>query len=207
MLLVCQFQIFSTQIYSRMIKVNDFVVLTEKHNDLAVNSVGFVKEIKRTKAKVFFIGKMKEVEIVMSKIKFLDVTKTGKPHKYKICNECHILKEDYKDFDINQTDALGRKTTRPTCTECRKSIDGKALKNSEKKRMDVEKPEIFFVCPICKKASIPGVTANLVIDHDHTTGNARTWICDSCNTGLGRFKDNIEFLEEAIKYLKKYQSS
>ncbi len=188
-----------------MIKINDFVVLTEKTNGLVVNSVGFVEEIKGTKAKVFFVGKLKEIFIDKSKIKFLDVAKTGKPHKYKICNVCHILKEDYKDFDINQTDALGRKTTRPTCTECRKTIDGRALKTSEKKKMESEKPEIFFVCPICKKASIPGVTANLVIDHDHKTGNARAWICDSCNTGLGRFKDNIELLKEAIKYLKKYR--
>lgn len=190
-----------------MIQVNDFVVLTETTKGLPVNSVGFVEEVKQKKVKVFFIGQLKEFEVELSKIKFLDVTKTGKPHKYKICNVCHILKEDYKDFDINQTDAIGRKTTRPTCTECRKHIDGTALKLSEKRRMEAEKPTIFFVCPICKKASIPGVTANLVIDHDHDTGNARAWICDSCNTGLGRFKDNVDFLKEAIKYLKKYQNN
>lgn len=99
------------------------------------------------------------------------------------------------------------KTRRPTCKDCRKDIDGVPLKTSEKKRMEAIKPEVFFVCPICKKASIPGVTANLVIDHDHKTGNAREWICDSCNTGLGRFKDNIELMQEVIKYLKKYNKS
>jgi len=187
-----------------MIKVNDFVVLTEKVRDLEKNSVGFVEKITSSKVKVFFIGKNIETDIELSKIKFLDVTKTGKPHKYKICNVCHILKEDYKDFDINQTDAQGRKTTRPTCTECRKDIDGVPLKASEKKRMSEIKPEKFFICPICKKSSIPYITANLVIDHNHETGNAREWICDSCNTGLGRFKDNIELMQEAIKYLKKH---
>jgi RNase P subunit RPR2 len=187
-----------------MIKVNDFVILTEKYKDLDKNSVGFVEKITASKAMIFFIGKNIEINIDLSKIKFLDVTKTGKPHKYKICNVCHILKEDYKDFDINQTDAQGRKTTRPTCTECRKIIDGVALKLSEKKRMNETKPEKFFICPICKKPSIPYVTANLVIDHDHDTGNAREWICDSCNTGLGRFKDNVELMQEAIKYLKKH---
>jgi RNase P subunit RPR2 len=190
-----------------MIKVNDFVTLTEKVKDLDKNSVGFVEKVTSSKALVFFIGKNKEVNVDLSKIKFLDVTQTGKPHKYKICNICHILKEDYKDFDINQTDALGRKTTRPTCTECRKTIDGVSLKTSEKKRMNEIKPEKFFVCPICKKPSIPYVTANLVIDHDHDTGNAREWICDSCNTGLGRFKDNVELMNEAIKYLKKHSKS
>ena len=187
-----------------MIKVNDFVILNKKSEDLEKNSVGFVEKITSTKAKVFFIGKNKEIDIDLSKIKLLDVTKTGKPHKYKICNICHILKEDYKNFDINQTDAQGRKTTRPSCTKCRKTIDGVPLKVSEKRRMDNVKPEKFFICPICKKSSIPYITANLVIDHNHMNGNAREWICDSCNTGLGRFKDNIELMQEAIKYLKKH---
>ncbi len=190
-----------------MIRVNDFVVLLKHTSGIEVNSVGFVKEIIGKEAKVFFIGNLKEIIIDISKIRFLDVKKTGKPHKYKICNVCHILKVDYLDFDINQTDALGRKTTRPTCIKCRKIIDGVPLKISEKKRMESEKPDIFFICPICKKASIPSITAKLVIDHNHETGNARAWICDSCNTGLGRFKDNIALLEEAIEYLKNYSKS
>ncbi len=189
-----------------MIKINDFVVLSENIDDLVINSVGFVEKINSSKAIVFFIGKNKEVTIDLLKIKFLDVTKTGKPHKYKICNVCHILKEDYNDFDINQTDAKGRKTTRPTCTECRKVIDGVPLKASEKRRMNEIKPVKFFVCPICKKSSIPYVTAKFVIDHNHITGNARQWICDSCNTGLGRFKDNVELMQEAIKYLEKHSN-
>lgn len=188
-----------------MISVNDFVVLNEEINGIVKNSVGYVKEIKKTKIKVFFIGKMIEVIVEISKLNYLDVSKTGKPHKYKICNVCHVLKEDYKEFDINQTDASGRKTTRPTCINCRRKIDGTALKKSEKKRMESVRPEIFFICPLCQKASIPGVTAKLVIDHNHETGNARAWICDSCNTGLGRFKDNIDLLKVSIKYLKKYK--
>ena len=42
----------------------------------------------------------------------------------------------------------------------------------------------------------------MVLDHDHITGKPRAWICDSCNTGLGRFKDDIATIENAIKYLK-----
>ncbi|GHU93519.1 hypothetical protein FACS1894156_0450 [Bacteroidia bacterium] len=194
-----------------MITVNDFVVLTEKIRDLEKNSVGFVKKITASKAKVFFIGKLKEVDIDLSKLKFLDTAKTGRPKgtakefPAKICNVCHILKS-IEEFDINQN-AVAGKTRRPTCKKCRKDIDGVALKSSEKKRMETIKPEVFFVCPICKKASIPGITANLVIDHNHKTGKAREWICDSCNTGLGRFQDNIELVQETIKYLKKHNKS
>lgn len=194
-----------------MIKVNDFVVLTEKIKNLEQNSVGFVKKVTVAKANVFFIGKIKEVDIDLAKLEFIDIAKTGRPKgttkefPTKICNVCHILKPT-GEFDLNQNAKAG-KTRRPTCKDCRKDIDGVPLKTSEKKRMEAIKPEVFFVCPICKKASIPGVTANLVIDHDHKTGNAREWICDSCNTGLGRFKDDIELIQEVIKYLKKHNKS
>ena len=61
----------------------------------------------------------------------------------------------------------------------------------------------IFECPICKKRTIPGLTSKIVLDHNHSTGKVRGWICDSCNTGIGRFKDDTKLLEEAIKYLQK----
>ncbi|MBF0211528.1 MAG: endonuclease, partial [Desulfamplus sp.] len=109
-----------------------------------------------------------------------------------------------EEFDINQTDAKGRKTTRPTCKECRVAIDGKSLKPEEKRRLTAIKPKEIFTCPICQKTSIVGITAKIVIDHDHKTGVAREWICDSCNTGLGRFKDDPKLIQRVIDYLKKY---
>jgi len=189
-----------------MIKKNDFVLLKKEYPDIDINSVGIVKNISRDKKtiKVFFIGKNSNVNLHIKYLKYLDITKTGKPYDYKICNVCHILKKDFEEFDINQTDAKGRKTTRPSCKSCRTKIDGVKLKSEEKKRLDKIKPIHFFICPICKKGSIPDITANLVKDHDHLTGNAREWICDSCNTGLGRFKDDIGLLKKAIKYLEKY---
>ena len=59
-----------------------------------------------------------------------------------------------------------------------------------------------FKCPICTKRSIVGITAKVVADHDHHTGNIRDFICDSCNTGLGRFKNGENYLYNAISYLK-----
>jgi len=43
----------------------------------------------------------------------------------------------------------------------------------------------------------------LSVDHDHTTGKVRGLLCNNHNVALGLFKDNIELLEKAIKYLKK----
>lgn len=42
------------------------------------------------------------------------------------------------------------------------------------------------------------------IDHCHTTGKIRGILCVRCNVGLGQFKDNIISLQQAIKYLTKW---
>lgn len=47
------------------------------------------------------------------------------------------------------------------------------------------------------------VKRSLVVDHCHTSGEVRGLLCAPCNSGLGFFKDNIEWLERAISYLKK----
>ena len=75
---------------------------------------------------------------------------------------------------------------------------------SEKRRASVTKPKGIWECPICKKKQIVEMMASPPrMDHDHATGKFRDWICDSCNTGLGRFKDDISTLNTAIEYLKK----
>lgn len=42
----------------------------------------------------------------------------------------------------------------------------------------------------------------LYIDHDHITGQIRGLLCNSCNQGLGFFRDNITFLQRAALYLQ-----
>ena len=115
---------------------NDFVILKKEILDIEPNSVGIVREIndKQNLTRIFFIGKNIEIALSLDCIEYLDVTKTGKAYKYKICNVCHILKDYFEDFDINQTDAKGAKTTRPSCKVCRVDIDGVSMKNSEKQK-------------------------------------------------------------------------
>lgn len=59
-----------------------------------------------------------------------------------------------------------------------------------------------YKCRICSKPHLYEKRTNLFVDHCHKTGVVRGLICNSCNKGLGDFKDNIDFLEKAIIYLK-----
>ena len=43
----------------------------------------------------------------------------------------------------------------------------------------------------------------LAIDHCHESGIVRGLLCMPCNTGLGNFKDNVQTLLNAIKYLER----
>ena len=54
------------------------------------------------------------------------------------------------------------------------------------------------LCKICKKES---KEKRLSIDHCHKTGKVRGLLCQSCNWGLGHFKDDVNLLKKAILYL------
>ncbi len=47
--------------------------------------------------------------------------------------------------------------------------------------------------------------AKLCLDHNHETGKLRQLLCHDCNTGIGKFKDDIQRLQSAINYLKKHK--
>jgi len=132
----------------------------------------------------------------------IDVLTTGDKYDHKICNVCHCLKP-VEQFALNQNNKHGQ-VRRPSCKKCRTDIDKRAPKTRQAKEMEKQKPQQGspFICPICRKRSIVGVTAKIVADHDHHTGNIRDFICDSCNTGLGRFKNGENYLMNAVNYIK-----
>ncbi len=146
-----------------------------------------------------------EMEFIVSRDQTIDVkvAETGKGYRDMICNICFVLKNE-DEFQINQTDSKGLKTRRPSCNQCRLGIDRRQMskKDREEARRQMPPKHSLWRCPICRKMGIVGVNVKVVIDHDRESGRRRGYLCDSCNTGLGRFKNGQNFLQNAIAYLE-----
>jgi Autographiviridae endonuclease VII len=56
-------------------------------------------------------------------------------------------------------------------------------------------------CECCKRKLEAGRKTHL--DHCHTTGKFRGWLCGSCNLGIGSLGDDIKGLELALAYLQR----
>lgn len=187
---------------------NGFVYITEEiaYNDsiIPVLSIGILETADGDSCDVNFVIGNTNTMLKVKKdiIKHFDPKAVGDLFPNKVCNVCHRYLPTTK-FSKNQNGKGNRPIRRPSCDECRKIIDGVNVSAKDKREWERVKPNLeMFICPICHKKTVPGLNSKVVLDHDHKTGRPRAWICDSCNTGLGRFKDEIDVLKNAIKYLE-----
>jgi hypothetical protein len=145
----------------------------------------------------------------------------------KDCNKCLCSKpESYFHRDASKKDGL-----RTICIECnkvgkknwnRENPERKTKRNKEWIKKNPERykanqlrikfgitleqyNELFTAqnggCAICR-ANGPELKRQLSVDHCHATGKIRGLLCDTCNVGLGYFKDNQNLLAKAIAYLE-----
>lgn len=171
---------------------------------LEVNDVGVVTSVEGETLNVRFLRE--HVEIVTEKldVEYFEVSETGDEYDYKICDRCfkHLSTSD--DFENNRIKKGGKITKRPSCRDCRKHKNGKPISTADRNEWNKTKPVHYtsFTCPICEKRTIAGIS-KVVLDHCHKTGSVRGWVCESCNTGIGRFDDDPEIVQRAIKWLSK----
>lgn len=65
-------------------------------------------------------------------------------------------------------------------------------------------------CAICESdyaGNRNGSEKAFAVDHDHKTGKVRGLLCEACNTGIGKLKDDPEILRSAIRYLEKSRTT
>lgn len=62
------------------------------------------------------------------------------------------------------------------------------------------------VCAICGDPPKGGKTSskNLHVDHDHETGKVRGLLCNNCNLGVGKFRDDPLLMEKAASYMRQH---
>lgn len=117
----------------------------------------------------------------------------------KTCSKCKV---DLDDSEFSPSS--GGKYLRPECKKCAKKLS----KRREELKKEYGYPDLEYTCPIClkNKEELEGTGGNAsvwVVDHDHKTDYFRGFLCHNCNRGIGVFKDDIEILNRAIKYLNK----
>ena len=116
----------------------------------------------------------------------------------RTCTDCNKTKP-LSDFPTHPTMYKRRRGQCKVCTnENVTTIRILRLKNRY--------PNEDYRCPICN-TSRRGIKrrngTSWVLDHCHSTKQFRGWLCENCNSGIGKLKDSVEFLQRAIKYLER----
>lgn len=129
---------------------------------------------------------------------------------YKRCTVCGLTSNQVR---------FGRNCTGSYCYDCRNTHKRLLRKLKKENPYPVE-----HTCSICgvSEDEIPAVycssgnriapastkpRAAWVLDHDHATGKFRGYLCQNCNSGLGKFKDNPITLLKAVEYLQDFALS
>lgn len=101
--------------------------------------------------------------------------------------------------------ALARaQTKRMTVEQKRRRLEGQQRRRLNKKYgitqeyYDKMLSDQNGSCAICRVLLV-----RPLVDHCHKTGKVRGLLCDSCNFGIGSFKDDIDVLERARQYLSR----
>lgn len=124
----------------------------------------------------------------------------------KLCRSCNeVLAID--NFSVNKSTSSGLEYA---CRQCKSGKSRETYKASPKPTrshlrarygISTEIYEEMFKSQDGKCSICHNYFPELNVDHCHSTGEVRGLLCHNCNIGLGWFKDDIEALRSAIKYL------
>ena len=125
----------------------------------------------------------------------------------KICIKCKQEKSLESFITLGRRDIKNNNVRMNICKKC----EQKKMKQVAELKKTHAYPDENYKCPICFKVPeqiIPetnGKTSPFVLDHDHKTGAFKGWLCNKCNSALGFFEDNINYVKRALNYLEDYE--
>jgi hypothetical protein len=121
---------------------------------------------------------------------------------------CRICKEhlSLEKFPQNKSYKTGKATVCKPCSAKLAFEYRNPIREAERK-YNLSKNQVLELkarteCEICGNINIKNKA--LCIDHNHITGQVRGVLCDACNTGIGKLRDDVTLLQQAINYLNKY---
>ena len=82
-------------------------------------------------------------------------------------------------------------------SRCKECVSEQAKIRRELKKVAPDMPER---CECCGNKS----HKTLVLDHCHETNQFRGWICEACNTGIGKLGDDFTGVWLAAMYLSRF---
>ena len=128
----------------------------------------------------------------------------------KVCIKCsnNLPLSCFKDVGGSRR-VDGTSSLRNKCISC---YNEESKQRSSLHRTN-PKPDENYKCPICLSNSgsysdkiydstCQYLSNSWCLDHNHKTGEFRGWLCKKCNSALGWFEDDINYLKRAIKYLE-----
>lgn len=144
----------------------------------------------------------------MGKIR-LDNEKVYKKGNF-ICNKCELEKPLSEFGKHKNSNKYGINST---CKECLRKED-KFIKIKRAYGIDEEDFQAMYIsqngkCAICNedialRSKIETKYHSACVDHCHETGKVRDLLCSDCNRGLGFFKDDVNIINNVLKYLIKH---
>ena len=127
----------------------------------------------------------------------------------KTCNNCGLSKQE-SEYSKRKDTKSGLSAT---CKKCRKKLYP-ATQSTKHKAWVRNIKRLYGITPddynrmyedqkgCCKVCGNQSGNTKFHIDHCHDTGKVRGLLCDTCNRGLGYFKDDTRLLQNSIEYLE-----
>ena len=120
----------------------------------------------------------------------------GRENEILKCNRCGEIKNQ-SFFHLTQCNVHGQRRLKRICKTCCNKSRNRCKKLHRTKNYKYPKTDH---CETCKK-----ITDKLCLDHNHKTEEHRGWLCNECNTAIGKlgaqFDTDIEGIEAILKYL------